>query len=223
MDSVAGGKWGYGETHLTWDISTAMWWQVLEVACSTTRWDCFINKFKISYLSSSKGLTVACGATQLITNPWFMRTVSIMLIIPFFILTLMQHKTDLVLFSAQTAEFCLGLTVLLEFHLAQSRNFNPSCPACFSGLAAEWCQYVLHACLSSLWLLLSQWQLKCLKRLSQPCAFTSSPALTWSKGWFFTHSAHYHDHQHFSTIFPCLSFPTSRMGTGTPTYLTVGL
>lgn len=209
-----------GETHLTWDISTATWLQVLEVACSTTRCDCFINKFKISYLSSSKGLTVAHGATQLITNPWFMRNISIMLIIPFFVPSLMQHKTDLVLFSAQTAEFCLGLAVLLEFHLAQTRNFNPSRPACFSGLAAERCQYVLHTCLSSLWLLFSQRQLKC---LSQPCAFASSPALTWSKGCFFTHSAHYYDHQQFSTIFPCLSFPTSRMGMGTPTYLTEGL
>lgn len=39
---------------------------------------------------------------------------------------------------------------------------------------------------------------------------------------FLPSSAHDHDHQCFSTnhFFLCLSFPTSRMGTATPTYLT---
>lgn len=66
-----------------------MWWQVLEVACSTTRCGCFINNYKninIIYLSSSKGLPVACEATQLITKPWFMRNITIMLRIPFLFL-----------------------------------------------------------------------------------------------------------------------------------------
>lgn len=67
-----------GEGHLT-RRSPQAWWHILEVACSTTRGGCFIKEHKnrkIIYLSSSKGLPVACGATQLTRNPWFTRNIT---------------------------------------------------------------------------------------------------------------------------------------------------
>lgn len=63
-----------------------MWWRVLVVAWST-RCGCFIKKYeniKTIFVSSSEGLPVACGATQLITNPWFMRSITVMLRIYFY-------------------------------------------------------------------------------------------------------------------------------------------
>ena len=35
-----------GQSHLTWVIPTAMWWQVLEMACST-KCGCFTNKYNL--------------------------------------------------------------------------------------------------------------------------------------------------------------------------------